>query len=247
MKRLIYMIVALVELLLASCDHSGEYVVENGQVLWSHWTFSFGTLKDTVYGVDTATFESLSFCYGKDKEHVYREDKLIQGASPETFKPHNNNLAEDTNDYYWKGCKLHVYDKSSFEIIYDEEHDASWAKDSKYGYYIFFENFVKFPIADSKSFRPVQYPVDEFILQSNSYAVDKYKAYYEGVIVSGADVATFHQIAQNMAQDKYRIYYKSQTTDIKDYSKIHTIVRDSLYTDSVYIYDNNYKRIGAFK
>lgn len=246
MKRLLYIIAVILGLSLISCDNGGEYVIENGQVLWSYWTFSFGTLKDTVYGADTTTFESLSYCYGKDKNHVYREDKMIRGASPATFKPHNKYLGEDDKDFYWKGFAVNVSDKKSFEVLYDEEKDASWAKDAKYGYFIFFDEFVKFPIADSKSFRPAPYPTEGFVLKSYTYAVDKYKAYYEGIEVTGADAASFKQIDTNIAQDKNRIYYKSQPTDITDYSKIQTIESDSLYTDSLYIYDKNYKRVGRF-
>lgn len=231
---------------LVSCGNGGEYVVENGIVVWSYWTFSFGTLNDTVQGADAATFESLSYCYGKDKSHVYREDKLIEGASPASFKPHNKYLGEDDKDFYWKGIAVNVSDKKSFEVLYDEEKDASWAKDAKYGYYIFFDEFVKFPIADYKSFCPAPYPTEGFVLKSITYAVDKYKAYYEGVEVAGADAASFKQIDGDIAQDKNRIYYKSQPTDITDYSKITTIASDSLYTDSVYIYDKNYKRVGRF-
>lgn len=246
MKILSCLIAGFISLMLVSCDSRDKYVVENGQVVWSYWTFSFGEIRDTVQGADAATFESLSYCYGKDKDRVYCKDRLIEGASPASFRPHNENLGEDDRDYYWKGQALHVVDKKTFEVLYDEGCDASWAKDAKNGYYIFFDKFVSFHIADYKSFAPATYMMDGMALKSCSYAIDKRKAYYEGIEVVGADVATFVQVDGNVAQDRNRVYYKAQPTDVKDYAQIHP-VNDSLYTDSVYVYDKELKRVGQFE
>jgi len=234
----------LLTFLLVSCGNSGEYKIVNGKVVWSVYTFSFGEMIDTVEGADTATFEPLKYCYGKDKYHVFAKHRLIKGADINTFEPIDKKLSRDNHDYYWCGLPLNVYDMETFEVFYATSETASWAKDSRYAYRLDYDSIPpRFPHADYKSFEPADYYTSDLKIMSDSYAKDKYNAYFHDKIVKGADLKTFCQVAYNTAQDKNGVYYRERKTQIKDYSVIRRITHDS-FTDEVYLYDKELNRIG---
>lgn len=69
------------------------------------WMLSLG--KDvqwiTIPEADVATFKSLKKWYAKDKNHVYYERNIVEGADPATFKEMENGEGQDKNNTYQSG------------------------------------------------------------------------------------------------------------------------------------------------
>lgn len=184
-------IVGLLAMLLAACGGS-KYEVRGDVVVRSEWTFSFGTVYDTLPGADPATFKQVKDWLGHDSERVYFEAKLVPGVDVLTLEPQRYPLFRDKNDYYYKTVPLHVADRASFQVIkwFD---DDFWAKDSRNAYY------------DSLRIDGVDVP--SLALDDRRVARDKYHVYMRGVLLPEADPATFEHIAGSLCyRDKSHVW-----------------------------------------
>lgn len=221
MKKLL--ILGTLVLTLMGCRDSGEYVVGDDMVVYSHWTFSFGTLYDTLPGADPATFEAVKGWLGHDSERVYFKDQLVPGADVETLKAKRYPLCCDKNDYYYMNVPLHVADVKSFKTLKWFEDDF-WAVDSRYAYY----DSTRIQEADVKSFK-----VDGEM----AVARDKNHVYYFGDVIPMADPATF-KVIDNSAyyRDKSHIWFCDELLVDADY--------DSFVVDD---YDRAHDKYGFFK
>ncbi len=72
------------------------YIVDDreGKVSWQTWDESNGTRQIDIKGADADTFEILEIgasddYFARDKNHVYRRGRIIQGADPATFRLFN--------------------------------------------------------------------------------------------------------------------------------------------------------------
>lgn len=203
MNKIILTLTAFVlALAMSSCINDGKYVVQDDVVLYTHWTFSFGTRADTLPGADPATFEQVKSWLGHDSQHVYYLDRLVPGVDVASLKVVRKPLFRDKNDYYYEDSPIHVADVESFKII-KWSFDSFWAKDSRYAY-----------------FDTTRLEVDlaTFKVESESVAKDKSHVYYFGDLVPDADPATFKCINKSAYyRDKNHIWCGSDMLTDVDY------------------------------
>ncbi len=247
-------------LMLASC--TAGYKNDGKEVTWHTWDEGHGHRSRKV-DADPETFEVLKDDYGRDKTHafywgsmidgadgqsfrvigkgyaadafnVYNSGKLMQGVDPASFKVHSYELTEDKNDFYKNGTALNVRDKSSFEVLKDKlGRNTSWGKDKYNGYYL---NGTVIPDIDYATFHPIDARQPK---QSGCYAADKYRVFFMGEEVLGADPATFKEVDFYVGQDRYRAYKKEMQSQIRDYTKLTRLGR-LMYSDGINIYDTNF-------
>jgi len=183
-----------------------------------------------VEGADGATFKYLGELYGVDANHVWHYDTIMSTADPKSFRVHNYHLTEDTADFYWCGRAVHVVDKLSFVTLGDNDaYDTRWAKD-KYNAYCM--GYAPVPLADNESFHTIK----GARWMSGDYAADKYRVYFQGHIVEGADPQTFREVDYQVGQDKDRVYYEWKASTVRDYRKL-TRVGNYYFTDGKQIYN----------
>ena len=178
--------------MLTSCDDGGEYVVHDDGVYYSYWTFSFGTVSDSLPDADPATFKSIVKWLGRDAKHAYFKARLIEGADPATIKADRYPVARDTRDVYFYGAALHVADIATFKILNSDDLHM-WAADSRCVYY----DSLRVDSADRATFKVV----DIFV------GKDKNHVYRFGEILPEADPATYKEDTWGYATDKNHVWY----------------------------------------
>ncbi len=189
--------------LMQSCNSEGEYVEHGGTICHSYWTFSFGTIYDTLPEVNPATFENIKDWAGKDDKHVYFKAVLIPGADPATVKAKKYPLLCDKRDYYYKGVPLHVNSVSNFEVVKWNEDDF-WAIDDRYAFY----DSLRIEPKDIKSFK----------IQCYNVAVDSEHVYRYGKILPLADPETYVEDWKGFySRDKAHIWYMGDLMKDVDY------------------------------
>ena len=161
-----------------------EYAKDNQRVYWE---------ASVIQGADPGTFVVLKWLYSKDRTSVFWREREIPGADPATFQIVDgaNLWSRDKNDYYFADRPLGVADLSSFKII-----NNGWAKDSQ-AYYA------------TPQFAPigkVDCDYSSMRILSELYAVDKNRAYYGKVPISGVDVKTFRVTGTITARDANKKY-----------------------------------------
>ena len=251
------MMVALISMMLDSCEKEPRYKNDGKQVTWNTKDVWAGHHRRIV-DADPSTFEDLGDGYARDSQHAFLDGNIIKGADGKTFKclekryamdanhvfydtimtnadpmsfiVHGRYLTEDKKDFYWKGKAITVADKESFVILGDKEDEKTrWAKDKCNAYYM-----GKQPVslADNESFHPIG---DNSNLNcSGCYAADKYRVYFEDHIVEGADPESFIEVVSCVGQDKHRVYRRWKATDIKDYNLLSSI--GGFHSDGLRIY-----------
>lgn len=202
-------------LALTACDDGAKYVVEDDVVVYSQWTVSFGTVRDTIPDADPATFVQVKSWLGHDSLHVFYERDLVPGVDVASLEAVHKPLFRDKNDYYFKTKPMHVVDVESFKII-KWSYGSFWAKDSRYAY---FDDY-RFE-ADLPTFK----------VKSKGYAKDKYHVYfYGGHIIPDADPSTFKPIGDSgYYRDKSHIWFCDDlledvdmaTFEVDDYDRAH--------------------------
>lgn len=175
------------------------------KVYWSTLDEGRGHLKTLVPGADAASFEVMKDIdthgykhnsFGRDKDHVYFQDKTIPGADPMTFA----NLGKE----YWKDAKrVYIFDSMLAVIPIPESDSASfevlgdgWAVDSKRAYY-YKTGFIP---EDIKTFEIV----------NRVWAKDKCAYYYTARKAANADLKTFELMNDScfsFAKDRNHVYW----------------------------------------
>ena len=165
-------------LLLSACGGS-RYEVQGNVVVHTYWTFSFGTVYDTLPGADPATFKQVKEWLGHDSERVYFNALLVPGVDVATLEAKRFPLYCDKNDYYYETKALHVADMAAFKTIKWFENDF-WAQDSRCAYY--------------DSLRIDGIDISTFKVIDKRIAKDRYHVYMKGALLADADPATFESI-----------------------------------------------------
>ena len=119
--------------LLTSCGE-GKYEVKGDGVYYTYWTFSFGNQEKELKGADAATFESVKDWLGRDHQHVWYKESLVEGAEPASVKVDDYPLFHDKRDYYFEGKPVHVADMASMRVI-EISREEFWGADSRYIYF----------------------------------------------------------------------------------------------------------------
>ena len=134
----------------------------------------FGTKRLSVS--DPQTFEALTYCYFRDKNHVYYYDQIIEGVDPNLVneKLTNEEFLNDGKNVYYKGERLY-YKGEAVEQM------SSWIfKTSKYvlGYNDWNRNEKHSFLIELYS-EPFDIPTLRTL--SDSYLIDKNHLYYIGL------------------------------------------------------------------
>lgn len=134
----------------------------------------FGTERLSVS--DPQTFEALTYCYFRDKNHVYYYDQIIEGVDPNLVneKLTNEEFLNDGKNVYYKGERLYYKGEAVEQMSY-------WIfKTSKYvlGYSGWEEDENHILLIELYS-EPFDIPTLRAL--NNSYLIDKNHLYYIGV------------------------------------------------------------------
>ena len=182
---------AFAVLMLTACNSDGKYKVKNDTVVFTYWTFSFGTVEEELPEVDAASFESIKDWLGRDDRHVWFKSRLVTGADPATVKAEDFPLFRDKRDYYYQGAPIGVADKESFRVLRCDN-DVLWASDSRFVY------FDSLRIEDSD-------PATIEVIDTFE-AKDKRHVYYFGKILEDADPATYEEMGV-YSKDRSHVWY----------------------------------------
>lgn len=224
-KTIISIILALVVVVLPSCNNSGKYVITNDAVCFSYWTFSFGTVNDTLPDVNPHAFKSICDWAGHDNQHVYFKNKLVDGADVSTIKDEKYPLLRDKNDYYYKGTAMHVANVDKFEVLKWSEDDI-WATDGTKAFY----DTLHIAGADISTFKvkcwnvaidcnhvyrygeilPLADPATYDEEWKDYYSRDKSHIWYMGELLEDADYATFEVDKDQLAHDKHGYFHRNK-------------------------------------
>lgn len=211
MRKLLWLIVLVSAL--TACGDGGKYVVNEDNVVYTHWTFSFGQVYDTVAGADPKTFTIINKWLGHDATQVFFKTEKVPGAVVEGLKAKRIPLFCDKNDYFYETSPLHVADMKSFKVVKWIDDDF-WAKDSRYVYY----DSTRIDGADVATFKTIKW----------WYACDKNHVYYGDEILPGADPATFKLLKNTMyGKDKSHVYCGPVLLEDADYA---TFTVDDMFT-----------------
>jgi len=159
---------------------------------WHSWKW-FAFNSRTVADADTKSMKKMSWCFGKDKDHVFYEEKIIPGCDPKTFKvlSKKNSYGRDEG-FVYLGTERISDDPDHFEM-----YKRGWAKDRKH----VFNNGKVFPL-DATTLR--------FLDDDCNFVADKNKVLFQKKEIIGADLETFEILEKGYSKDKNRKYKYSQ-------------------------------------
>ena len=222
MKRLIGLTrggLLLGALVLAGCAKEG-FSVHSDRVTWGHKEPKGYVQEQVVTGAAPADFEILGRNHGRDKTHVFFQSHEIKDCDPASAQL----LAE--KNYYLRD-KKHVF-AGNFLLSDDPDHfellSRGWSRDSRKVF------FLNQPLAqsDPASFEPIQgspfagkdanhvywrsqllpdtEPQSYEILQG-LYSKGRRHAFFDGILLEGADGSSFTTPTERFGHDKLRVYY----------------------------------------
>ena len=223
--------------LLTSCNKP-TYGKKNGEVFYTFYhggNMAYQT--SLVKNADAASFETLTtstkFSLGKDKNHVFFNDQILQNADATTFKSIQTAYYKDKNNVFvLQGTNVDARilgaDPNTFEIIYE----FSWTKDKNNVFYdrqkiananvktftAIDENWAK----DDKYYYNKENKIDSLDYQSAqivgaNYIKDQNKVFYENKLIPNANPKTFKANLYNSAyDDKYRYNYEKNAGPITE-------------------------------
>ena len=188
--------------LLTSCG-DGKYEVKGDGVYYTYWAFSFGNQEEELKGADAATFESVKDWLGRDHQHVWYKESLVEGAEPASVKVDDYPLFHDKRDYYFEGKPVHVADMASMRVI-EISREEFWGADSRYIYF----NNSRIEGGDPATLEVV----------TSYIAKDSRHVYYCDSIMADADPATFESCGKFSAycKDKNYVWFCSEKVEGAD-------------------------------
>lgn len=195
-----FLTVCVMAMSLSSCGDG--YVVGDDVVTYTYWTFSFGTMTDTLPEADPATFKQVNEWLGHDSRHVYYLSELVHGVDVASLTAVRKPVFKDKNDYYYGTSPVHVADMRSFKIL-EWIDDSFWAQDALYAYF------------DTTR---IEADIPTFKVHNYAVAKDKNHVYFFGEIIPDADPATFKAIGHSAYyRDKSHIWCGSDLLQDVDY------------------------------
>jgi hypothetical protein len=185
-------------LILSGCRTG--YKVENEKVYYLYWNEGSGNGKSYVQEADAATFQKLEFdcscpfSFGRDKDHLFIDGRLISDINPNSFRFVGNYVfADDKAVYFWgfyndiNDCAIKGIDQSKLQLI-----SYPWAKAGN----VLIYGKDTLTLDDIEDFKPID---------KNWGLTSKY-VIYENQILTASDVATFEVINSYTGKDKKHIY-----------------------------------------
>lgn len=209
----------LTGILLVGCD--AGYQQEGGQWVFVEYNESAGRVVRQLPDVDRNTFEAINGQYARDARRVYFRDGIVDGADPASFERVSDLIWKDNQRVYYVDQAIPGADPGSFRKLrygYWSRDDRNvyvnttpinprdidsfrqiseyWAKDASWYYG---QNFGQF--------RPItELDYASFEILDGGWAKDCCRVYYAGLVVEGADPASFYTINQFRGRDKAWAY-----------------------------------------
>ncbi len=206
----------LILILLTGCQ---SYKIKNGKWSFVSWNEGNGGTVTEVQGADQNSFVPINGVYAKDKNYVYLWNNVIEGADPNTFAYLGKDYGKDQQKVFFGGKELKGADPNTFQII-----EYRWSKDKNDAYC----GSEPLKVVDVASFKILHIGIlndwakdknDYYFdakkidcdystvkILNGSYAIDKNRAYFDGIPIEGVDVKTFQATDGVSAKDRYRDY-----------------------------------------
>jgi len=191
-------------ILFVGCQDS-RYLAEGNSIYLSIYRGGgFEMSKELIPEADAKTFENLEYenvnsILGKDKNHVYHENKIIDKCDPKTFEYLGNYFFRDKNSIYFFGFYnspedwlIDSINTKRFRIIKDY-----WATDGEY----LLNGYRKLKLDDLNTFTPL----------NKNWGKTKTKIIYETKVLENVDYDSFEPIDLYSGKDKNG---KIEITDI---------------------------------
>jgi hypothetical protein len=213
---------------LSGCDVGYKVDTSRNTVTWATWNEGYGRCEWPVVGADAKTFRVMPIRsntgrqeFGRDKAHVYRESRRIEGADPDSFREFGPRLYRDDKSVfrltYLKGTgrdaetpgrpsaspytivQLPESDPDSFRQL-----DPTWSRDAKR---VFFE---------TRGFVPSD--IDSFEILAGGWARDRVAVYYASKKVTRAHRESFEVLDtwHDFGRDSDHVFWKGWLVDIAD-------------------------------
>ena len=189
----------LLLIIITSCEKN-RYVIEGNSVyLKIYRGGGFQMSKELIPQADYKTFENLDFedvnsVLGKDKNHVYHEQDIVEKCDPQTFEYIGNYFFKDKKSIYFFGFYNSKNDwlvdsinSKKFRIIKDY-----WATDGQY----LLNGYEKIKLDDLNSFTPL----------NENWGKTNQKIIYRTKILKNVDYDSFEVIDNYNGKDKYTTY-----------------------------------------
>lgn len=222
-------VVLLIMLIVGGCSwvnegltsNFGGYLVKDGKVTY-HTGMQGLAMKRSweVEGADAATFASIGYGYGKDKNHAYLDGLIIPSSDGATFDVIKAPYAADKAHVFIRGYQLSD-SPTTFKIIAELE-KGTFSTDRKKVFYGS-EEFLPGTV-DAATFE--QMGLGEFFR-------DKAHVYTPEKMIEGADPETFRALGTNnglYAMDKDSVFYNA--TEVQGCNpKKHYVIKGSFHED----------------
>lgn len=175
-------------LALSGCDVGYKVDTSRNTVTWATWDEGNGRCEWPVVGADAKTFRVMPIRsntgrqeFGRDKAHVYRESRRIEGADPDSFREFRPRLYRD--------------DKSVFRLVYliGTGRDAQKPGHPSASPYA----IVQLPESDPDSFRQLD----------PTWSRDAKRVFFEIRGFVPSDIDSFEILAHIWAADRAAVYY----------------------------------------
>jgi hypothetical protein len=171
MKLIKILFLSLILGLLFSCRKG--YIKEDGKVYYEFWNEGSGQNKRLMKNVDYQTFNKIkfkgnsSFCFAKDKYHLFIDGDLIKNIDAATFSYIDNFYFRDKNNIYFLGFTHDMNDTSvkGIDPNYFETMKYPWAKSGK----ILINGQESVFVDDIESFKPI----DDDWGKTNKYIINR--------------------------------------------------------------------------
>lgn len=230
--------------------------------------FSFGAIK--IEQADVASFTVLAYNLAKDKNNVYHEEMIIEGANPDTFHlvsgiKHDKKYIsyaytkDDKNVFYFhesiKGADATTYkhlwgdfSKDAKSLFYNKNKILSISenplpvKNDNSGNYLITGDTVYF---EDKQI--VGAKADDFEAIKENFSKDSRAVYFTNKTLTNADSGSFELLNESYQRDKNHLYYKTKplkNSDPKSYKFISTLFskdKNQLYYIGRIVINSNMK------
>lgn len=203
-------VLPLVAVPLTGCDVGYKIDTSRNSVIWVTWDEGNGRREWPVVGADAKTFQVMPIGknasrqqFGRDKAHVYRESKRIEGADPNTFREFGpGTYRDDTSVFRWVRFQITQLPKSDPESF--RKLDGGWSKDANR---VFYEN---------RGFVPRD--IDLFEVLAGGWARDRVSIYYANREIAKAHRDTFKVLPRwrTFGRDRDHVFWQGWLVDGAD-------------------------------
>jgi hypothetical protein len=202
MKNILFILTLLT--FLTGCLPEEKYKITEHAVYMTGWSEANGDFKVRLEDADPKTFEIIetdcNSLFGKDKDHVYVDQTMIENADPTTFKYIGNYYFSDSDSVYFFGffnfineCEVWGVNPTEFRTF----ETYPWARDNT-------------QIIHGHTVTRVK-DIDKFQILGENWGRTTDKVFYKGVELDSVDIATFEVISDDKARDKKYVYLNGDT------------------------------------